>query len=70
MEIGAFYLPVIGSIEEIEKGMAGRRTDLYQQMLRELSEQARYMDEHGYYGMGTTEHHFYKFIHPSRRHRI
>lgn len=59
MEIGAFYLPVIGSIEEIEKGMAGKRTDLYQQMLRELSEQARYMDEHGYYGMGTTEHHFH-----------
>ncbi len=59
MEIGAFYLPVIGSIEEIEKGMAGKRTDLYQQMLKELSEQARYMDEHGYYGMGTTEHHFH-----------
>ena len=59
MEIGAFYLPVIGNIEEIEKGMAGKRTDLYQQMLKELSEQAQYMDAHGYYGMGTTEHHFH-----------
>jgi len=59
MEVGAFYLPVIGSQIEIEKGMAGKRTDLYQQMLNELSEQAQYMDEHGYYGMGTTEHHFH-----------
>ena len=59
MEVGAFYLPVIGSREEIEKGMAGKRTDLYQQMLKEVTEQVQYMDEHGYYGMGTTEHHFH-----------
>ncbi|RLA53272.1 MAG: flavin-dependent oxidoreductase [Gammaproteobacteria bacterium] len=59
MEVGSFYLPVIGSREEIEKGMAGKRTDLYQQMLKEVSEQVQYMDEHGYYGMGTTEHHFH-----------
>ena len=37
MKIGAFYLPSIGSFDEIKKGMAGRRTDLYQQMLGELS---------------------------------
>lgn len=59
MEVGAFYLPVIGSQQEIEKGMAGKRTDLYQQMLKELTEQVQYLDEHGYYGMGTTEHHFH-----------
>ncbi len=59
MEVGAFYLPVIGDIAEIEKGMAGKRTDLYQQMLKEITEQVQYMDEHGYYGMGTTEHHFH-----------
>ncbi len=59
MEVGAFYLPVIGSQKEIEKGMAGKRTDLYQKMLAEISEQVQYLDEHGYYGMGTTEHHFH-----------
>ena len=37
--------------------MAGRRTDLYQRMLENLVEQAQYMDAHGYYGVGFTEHH-------------
>ena len=59
MEVGSFYMPVVGNREEIEKGMAGKRTDLYQEMLKELTEQVQYMDEHGYYGMGTTEHHFH-----------
>ena len=38
---------------------AGKRTDLYQMMLRELTEQIQYMDGHGYYGTGFTEHHFH-----------
>ncbi len=59
MEVGAFYLPSLGRKEEIEQGMAGKRTDLYQRMLSELSEQLAYMDDHGYYGCGTTEHHFH-----------
>ncbi|MCC6708614.1 MAG: LLM class flavin-dependent oxidoreductase [Gammaproteobacteria bacterium] len=59
MKVGAFYLPSIGSFADIQKGMAGRRTDLYQNMLGELSEQICYMDEHGYYGVGFTEHHFH-----------
>lgn len=59
MKIGTFYLPAIGSKAEIEQGMAGRRTDLYQRMLKNLLEQCRYMDEHGYYGVGFTEHHFH-----------
>jgi alkanesulfonate monooxygenase SsuD/methylene tetrahydromethanopterin reductase-like flavin-dependent oxidoreductase (luciferase family) len=59
MKVGAFYLPSIGSFADIQQGMAGRRTDLYQSMLGELSEQIRYMDEHGYYGVGFTEHHFH-----------
>jgi alkanesulfonate monooxygenase SsuD/methylene tetrahydromethanopterin reductase-like flavin-dependent oxidoreductase (luciferase family) len=59
MKVGAFYLPSIGSFEEIKGGMAGRRTDLYQKMLKELSEQIGYMDEHGYYGVGFTEYHFH-----------
>ncbi len=59
MEVGVFYLPSIGTKAEISAGMAGRRTDLYQRMLTNLSEQARHLDEHGYYGVAFTEHHFH-----------
>ncbi len=59
MEIGAFYLPSVGHLEDIRQGMAGKRTDLYQMMLRELTEQLQFMDENGYYGAGFTEHHFH-----------
>ncbi|MBI4693185.1 MAG: LLM class flavin-dependent oxidoreductase [Gammaproteobacteria bacterium] len=59
MQVGAFYLPSVGTKEEILKGMAGKRTDLYQQMLKNLTEQMQYMDDTGYYGAGFTEHHFH-----------
>jgi alkanesulfonate monooxygenase SsuD/methylene tetrahydromethanopterin reductase-like flavin-dependent oxidoreductase (luciferase family) len=59
MEVGAFYLPSVGRKEDIEAGMAGKRTDLYQIMLAELTEQIQFMDDFGYYGVGTTEHHFH-----------
>jgi alkanesulfonate monooxygenase SsuD/methylene tetrahydromethanopterin reductase-like flavin-dependent oxidoreductase (luciferase family) len=59
MEVGAFYLPSLGRKKDMEQGMAGKRTDLYQMMLRELTEQIQYMDEHGYYGTAFTEHHFH-----------
>ncbi len=59
MEVGAFYLPSLGRKKDMEQGMAGKRTDLYQMMLRELTEQIQYMDERGYYGTGFTEHHFH-----------
>ena len=59
MEVGLFYLPSVGRKEDIEQGMAGKRTDLYQMMLREITEQLQYADEFGYYGCGTTEHHFH-----------
>ena len=59
MEFGVFYLPAIGNKSELQEGMAGRRTDLYQRMLRDLAEQAQYLDAHGYYGIGFTEHHFH-----------
>ena len=59
MEVGAFYLPSVGTKEEILQGMAGKRTDLYQRMLKEISEQVGYMDQYGYYGAGFTEHHFH-----------
>ncbi|MCZ6770725.1 MAG: LLM class flavin-dependent oxidoreductase, partial [Proteobacteria bacterium] len=59
MEVGAFYLPSLGRKKDMEQGMAGKRTDLYQMMLRELTEQIQYMDEYGYYGTAFTEHHFH-----------
>ena len=59
MEVGAFYLPSVGTKAEILQGMAGKRTDLYQRMLKEISEQVGYMDQYGYYGAGFTEHHFH-----------
>jgi alkanesulfonate monooxygenase SsuD/methylene tetrahydromethanopterin reductase-like flavin-dependent oxidoreductase (luciferase family) len=59
MQVSVFYLPSIGPRDEIEKGMAGLRTDLYQQMLTELKEQAQLADELGYDSISFTEHHFH-----------
>lgn len=59
MEVGAFYLPSVGRKEDILQGMAGKRTDLYKGMLKELGEQFALMDDNGYYGVGFTEHHFH-----------
>ncbi|MGE0487394.1 MAG: LLM class flavin-dependent oxidoreductase [Gammaproteobacteria bacterium] len=59
MQVGAFYLPSVGHMDDIKQGMAGKRTDLYQMMLREITEQLQYMDANGYYGCGFTEHHFH-----------
>jgi len=59
MQVSVFYLPSIGSRSEIEKGMAGLRCDLYQQMLHELKEQAQLADELGYDSISFTEHHFH-----------
>ena len=59
MKASLFYLPSIGSRAEIEAGMAGMRPDLYQRMLRELSEQIKLADELGYDSVSFTEHHFH-----------
>ncbi len=59
MQVSVFYLPSIGSRAEMEKGMAGLRGDLYQQMLLELREQAQLADELGYDSISFTEHHFH-----------
>src|SRR3712207_7327926 len=58
MKASLFYLPSIGSREEIEQGMAGLRRDLYQRMLAEIKEQAQLADELGYDSISFTEHHF------------
>ncbi len=59
LQTSLFYLPTIGSREEIEQGMAGLRNDLYQRMLRELTEQAQLADRLGYDSISFTEHHFH-----------
>lgn len=57
MEVALFIAPTVGPKEELMKGLAGRRTDLYQTMLQHLIEIAQYIDEYGYFGIGFTEHH-------------
>ncbi len=59
LKVSLFYLPSIGPRTEIEKGMAGLREDLYQQMLEELKEQAQLADDLGYDSISFTEHHFH-----------
>jgi alkanesulfonate monooxygenase SsuD/methylene tetrahydromethanopterin reductase-like flavin-dependent oxidoreductase (luciferase family) len=59
MQVSVFYLPSIGPRSEIERGMAGLREDLYQQMLSELREQAQCADDLGYDSISFTEHHFH-----------
>ena len=59
MKTSLFYLPTIGSREEIEAGKAGLRPDLYTRMLREISEQARLADGLDYDSISFTEHHFH-----------
>jgi alkanesulfonate monooxygenase SsuD/methylene tetrahydromethanopterin reductase-like flavin-dependent oxidoreductase (luciferase family) len=59
MQTSVFYLPSIGSREDIERGMAGLRADLYQTMLVELKEQAQAADQLGYDSISFTEHHFH-----------
>jgi alkanesulfonate monooxygenase SsuD/methylene tetrahydromethanopterin reductase-like flavin-dependent oxidoreductase (luciferase family) len=59
MKVSLFYLPSLGTRADIEAGMAGMRGDLYQQMLREVSEQCRLADDLGYESVSFTEHHFH-----------
>jgi alkanesulfonate monooxygenase SsuD/methylene tetrahydromethanopterin reductase-like flavin-dependent oxidoreductase (luciferase family) len=59
MKVSLFYLPSLGTKADIEAGMAGARADLYQQMLREVSEQCRLADALGYESVSFTEHHFH-----------
>ncbi len=59
MKVSLFYLPTVGSKPDIEKGRVGLNNSLYQQMLRELSAQARLADDIGYDSISFTEHHFH-----------
>jgi len=57
MEFNLFMYCTIGRNSELQEGMAGQRNDLYQRMLSEIADYARYADDAGYAGMGHPEHH-------------
>jgi len=59
MKVSLFYLPSVGNKAQIEQGMVGLRGELYDQMLREVSAQARLADDLGYDSISFTEHHFH-----------
>jgi alkanesulfonate monooxygenase SsuD/methylene tetrahydromethanopterin reductase-like flavin-dependent oxidoreductase (luciferase family) len=59
MKVSLFYLPSVGSRSEIERGMVALRGDVYDRMLREITEQAQLADALGYDSISFTEHHFH-----------
>lgn len=59
MKVSLFYLPSIGSRQEIEQGKVGLKGEVYDRMLNEISEQARLADDIGYNSISFTEHHFH-----------
>jgi hypothetical protein len=48
MKASIFCLPSVGSRAEIEAGMAAMRPELYQRMLKELTELIKLADDLGY----------------------
>src|SRR6185436_2298539 len=59
MKVSMFYLPSLGDRAAVERGMAGTRPELYQQMLEEITEQVKLGDALGYDSVSFTEHHFH-----------
>ena len=59
MKVSLFYLPSVGSRAEIEQGKVALRGELYDQMLHDLTAQAKLADDLGYDSMSFTEHHFH-----------
>jgi alkanesulfonate monooxygenase SsuD/methylene tetrahydromethanopterin reductase-like flavin-dependent oxidoreductase (luciferase family) len=59
MKTSLFYLPGVGSRADVTAGMAGTRGELYDAMLREITEQAQLADALGYDSISFTEHHFH-----------
>ena len=47
----------VGRRHELKAGMAGKRPELYQRMLAEIAEYARFADDHGFHGFGHPVHH-------------
>ena len=57
MRFNLFMYCTVGRRAELAAGMAGQRPELYQRMLGEIAEYARFADEAGYAGFGHPEHH-------------
>ncbi len=57
MRFDLFMYCTVGRKAELEAGMAGRKPELYQRMLAEIAEYARFADQAGYFGFGHPEHH-------------
>jgi alkanesulfonate monooxygenase SsuD/methylene tetrahydromethanopterin reductase-like flavin-dependent oxidoreductase (luciferase family) len=57
MQFGLFMYCTIGRRHELEQGMAGTNNQLYQRMLDEIAQYARFADDAGYFGFGHPEHH-------------
>jgi alkanesulfonate monooxygenase SsuD/methylene tetrahydromethanopterin reductase-like flavin-dependent oxidoreductase (luciferase family) len=57
MKFSLFMYCTIGRRAELEAGMAGQKPGLYQRMLDEIAEYARFADDAGYFGFGHPEHH-------------
>ena len=60
LRLGGFMIPSTGgSIENVEKGLAGTHPAYYQNSLRDIAKLSRQMDELGFDFVGFTEHHFH-----------
>lgn len=57
MDFSLFMYCTVGRRAELEAGMAGRRPELYQRMLAEIADYARFAEAHGYRAFGHPEHH-------------
>ncbi|HCB33802.1 MAG TPA: LLM class flavin-dependent oxidoreductase [Acidimicrobiaceae bacterium] len=57
MKFSLFMYCTMGRRPELEAGLAGLDNDLYQRMLAEIADIARFADANGFYGYGHPEHH-------------
>ena len=57
MKFSLFMYCTIGRRSELEAGMAGQDNTLYQRMLDEIGQYARFADSNGYQSFGHPEHH-------------
>ncbi len=57
MDFALFMYCTVGRRAELEEGMAGRNPGLYQRMLGEIAEYAKFAEDQGYFGFGQPEHH-------------
>ena len=57
MKFNLFMYCIVGRRAELESGMAGKNPELYQRMITEIGDYARFADQSGFSGFGHPEHH-------------